>query len=203
MVTAKLPNMARLINAAGESLENDPWHAYNHKDDSKDGDKYANNGDQQDYSLLTLQQWQDIPEAQGTQLLTSDGKLGLQLPGDMTAQQLIDDLIDGGGDGEGDMKILDKFALLQINIPTFKDGRCFSLAARLRTQHKYTGELRAAGNYMPDQIFFMTRCGFTSFLVETELDADALSKILKPFSEVYQSSVDDMATVIDKRRSNS
>ena len=57
------------------------------------------------------------------------------------------------------------FALIALSFPKFTDGRAFSTARLLREKHGYTGELRAVGNVLSDQIPFMRRVGFDAFEV--------------------------------------
>lgn len=75
--------------------------------------------------------------------------------------------------------------LIAIDFPTHMDGRGFSLARELRENHSYTGEIRAVGHFMRDQLWQLKRCGFNAFaLQDTDLQA-ALSSF-KAFSEAYQ-----------------
>ena len=48
---------------------------------------------------------------------------------------------------------------IDIHFPSFKDGRGFSLAARLR-ERGFEGELRAVGDLIPDQARLLKRAGF-------------------------------------------
>src|SRR5262249_3311049 len=50
---------------------------------------------------------------------------------------------------------LDHLAVIAIEFPVFRDGRGFSYAHRLRTQMGYSGELRAFGHILPDQVLFL------------------------------------------------
>jgi phosphoadenosine phosphosulfate reductase len=60
---------------------------------------------------------------------------------------------------------LPRFALIALSFPKFSDGRAFSTARLLREKHGFTGELRAVGNVLADQIPFMRRVGFDSYEV--------------------------------------
>ena len=60
---------------------------------------------------------------------------------------------------------LPRFALIALGFPKFSDGRAFSTARLLREKHGYTGELRAVGNVLSDQIPLMRRVGFDAFEV--------------------------------------
>jgi phosphoadenosine phosphosulfate reductase len=57
------------------------------------------------------------------------------------------------------------FALIALDFPKFSDGRAFSTARLLRDKYGFTGELRAVGNVLADQVPFMRRVGFNSFEV--------------------------------------
>ena len=86
---------------------------------------------------------------------------------------------------------LSLFPLLAIDFPKFADGRGYSIAYNLRTRFGSTGELRAIGDVLRDQLFYMQRVGFNAFAVRSDKSiADAL-KGLSDFSEKYQSSVDE------------
>ena len=85
-------------------------------------------------------------------------------------------------------------ALIAIDFPKFADGRGYSLATLLRSRLGYAGEIRAIGDVLRDQFFFMLRCGFSTLQPATgkysaaQLDAALAS--LRDFSEPYQGAVD-------------
>ncbi|HEX3974280.1 MAG TPA: DUF934 domain-containing protein, partial [Stellaceae bacterium] len=53
-----------------------------------------------------------------------------------------------------------RLSLVVLEFPVFRDGRAFSWARMLRTRQKFTGEVRAAGHFLYDQIAYMRRTGF-------------------------------------------
>ena len=67
-----------------------------------------------------------------------------------------------------------------VDIGAFTDGRVFGLARLLRATLDYTGELQASGNYLPDQVSFLARCGFDAF---SQVDT-----VLNYYSGFYQRS---------------
>ncbi len=78
--------------------------------------------------------------------------------------------------------------LIAVDFPVFRDGRGYSTAFLLRTRYGFTGELRAIGDVLRDQLFYMQRVGFDAFAVRADKDIrDALNG-LADFSEVYQTS---------------
>jgi phosphoadenosine phosphosulfate reductase len=68
------------------------------------------------------------------------------------------------------------FSLIALSFPKFSDGRAFSTARLLRDKHGFTGELRAVGNVLSDQIAFMRRVGFDAFEVTHAPTRRALSQ---------------------------
>ena len=59
---------------------------------------------------------------------------------------------------------LDAMPLIAIDFPVFNDGRGYSSAAVLRSRYRYRSDLRAIGDVLIDQLFFLRRVGFTSFV---------------------------------------
>ncbi|MDF1830842.1 MAG: DUF934 domain-containing protein [Porticoccaceae bacterium] len=83
---------------------------------------------------------------------------------------------------------------LAVNFPTFTDGRGFSIARLIRDRYQFTGELRAIGEIVRDQLFYLSRCGFDAFcLAPLELDQETRSfeDYLSPFSVTYQASANE------------
>ena len=69
--------------------------------------------------------------------------------------------------GELDLKV-DEIALIVLTFPSFADGRAYSQARALRNTLSYSGELRASGHLLPDQLAFMVEVGFDSFDLQTD-----------------------------------
>ena len=79
---------------------------------------------------------------------------------------------------------------VEVNFPSFTDGRGYSIARLLRERLGYQGELRAVGDVQRDQLFYLARCGFDAFLLRDGLDAEESLRALQDFSEAYQASVE-------------
>ena len=77
------------------------------------------------------------------------------------------------------------FALVVVEIPNAADGRFFSIAARLREQLRYRGELRVTGDVAPDQLSFMQRCGIDAFELGDDVD---LERFMRRYERFYQPS---------------
>ena len=69
-----------------------------------------------------------------------------------------------------DLQNLDtsNFNMIQINFESFKDGRPFTIARKLRKENRFKGEIRAAGNILPDQFIFIIRSGFDTVKIPRE-----------------------------------
>src|SRR5690349_20829916 len=84
----------------------------------------------------------------------------------------------------------DRFAVIAVDFPKFSDGRGYSIAYNVRKRLGYTGELRAIGDVLRDQLFLMQRVGFDAFAVRADRDIHDALKGLSDFSEVYSNSWD-------------
>ncbi len=63
--------------------------------------------------------------------------------------------------------------LVAIHFPSFTDGRGYSTARLLRARFKFAGELRAVGDILRDQLYFLHRCGFDAFSLRADQDLSA------------------------------
>ena len=119
---------------------------------------------------VSLQRWLN----EKTQLLERDGKVGIRLvPGEQLDALSPD---------------LDKIDLIELNFPIFGDGRLFSVARLLRSRDGYQGEIRAVGQYLPDQVFYLSRVGINAFDLSSQNDADLVLAAMNQFSVRYQPS---------------
>jgi phosphoadenosine phosphosulfate reductase len=90
-------------------------------------------------------------------------------------------------------------SLIAIQFPKFTDGRGYSIAALLRRRYGWTGEIRAIGDVLRDQLFYMARAGFDSFALAEGRDIEAAMDGFKDFSVVYQDSSDGKAPALRTR----
>jgi uncharacterized protein (DUF934 family) len=84
----------------------------------------------------------------------------------------------------------DRFAVIAVDFPKFSDGRGYSIAYNVRKRLAYTGELRAIGDVLRDQLFSMARVGFNAYATRKDRSIHDALKGLTVFSETYQASVD-------------
>ena len=107
--------------------------------------------------------------------------------------------IDGATDTEALLDDLDSFDLIALDFPAFKDGRSYSHARLLKQRYNFKGELRAIGDVLQDQLFYMLRCGFDSFQLKEGKDAEAALKGFNDFTVRYQAAADDAVPVYKLR----
>ena len=100
--------------------------------------------------------------------------------------------IEPGDDARDLLPFRDRIALVEVNFPSFGDGRGYS-AARILREDGYTGELRAVGDVLVDQLSHMRRCGFDAFAPDRPLDEDDAARALATWPHVYQNAADTLA----------
>jgi uncharacterized protein (DUF934 family) len=88
----------------------------------------------------------------------------------------------------------DALALIEVSFPGYRDGRGYS-SARILREAGYTGELRAQGDVLVDQIPLMRRCGFDSFAPQAPIDIDVLRASLERYDTPYQKAADGAVPV--------
>ena len=114
-------------------------------------------------------------QARKTEIISKHKRIGLLIQPDERVEDIAADL--------------DYFIVIAVNFPKFVDGRGYSSASLLRQRYKYQGELRAVGDVLHDQLFFMQRVGFDSYALKDGKNAVyALQAGFSPFSETYQTS---------------
>ena len=81
-------------------------------------------------------------------------------------------------------------SVIAVDFPKFSDGRGYSIAYNLRARLGFTGELRAIGDVLRDQMFYMQRVGFNAFATREDRSIHDALKSLFDFSDAYQTSLD-------------
>jgi uncharacterized protein (DUF934 family) len=120
--------------------------------------------------IVPLAYWQQQRDA-----LSARGDVGVWLAPSDDPATLTDDV--------------GQLPLIAVDFPQFTDGRGYSIGRLLREKYHYTGELRAIGEILRDQLLYLHACGFNAFAIRAERDlADAL-KGFADFSDSYQSTV--------------
>ncbi|GAA6120815.1 DUF934 domain-containing protein [Acidovorax sp. FG27] len=75
---------------------------------------------------------------------------------------------------------------IDLHFPKFSDGRAFSQARLLRGRIRFTGEIRATGDVLVDQVLQMARCGFDVAVLREDQDLAAAERQLHRFPAFYQ-----------------
>ena len=88
--------------------------------------------------------------------------------------------------------------IIAVHVERFADGRIFSLGTLLRTRYGYKNELRAIGDVLRDQLFFLKRSGFSSFEIRADRSAEDALASLKDFTTPYQGAVDEPQPVFKR-----
>jgi uncharacterized protein (DUF934 family) len=122
--------------------------------------------------IITLTAWKDWLQAPRDRA----GKLGVLLHSDELPEEIPE---------------LHRLPLIAIDFPKFVDGRGYSSARLLRERHAYKGELRAVGDVLRDQLFYMARCGIDSFALKAGKDIEGALAAFNDFSVAYQAAADD------------
>jgi uncharacterized protein (DUF934 family) len=89
--------------------------------------------------------------------------------------------------------------LIALNFPKFMDGRAYSTAVILRKHFHYTGELRAIGDVLRDQLFMMKRCGFTTFDLQDSVKMEDAQTAFRDFTTNYQATVETPEPLFRRR----
>ncbi|CAG8868779.1 hypothetical protein PS627_03162 [Pseudomonas fluorescens] len=131
--------------------------------------------------IVPLQLWRDHAHA----LKARDGGLGVWLDSDEEAEEIGEDVA--------------HFQVIALNFPAFTDGRNYSNARLLRDRYKFTGELRAIGDVLRDQLFYMARCGFDAFAIRPDKDPEEALQGLNDFSVTYQGAADEPLPLFRRR----
>ena len=94
---------------------------------------------------------------------------------------------------------LEQLAVIGVNFPKFTDGRSYSTARLLRGRYGFQGEIRAIGDVLQDQLYFMKRCGFDAYALREDKDLTAALASLNDFSESYQAAADQPQPLFRRR----
>jgi uncharacterized protein (DUF934 family) len=78
---------------------------------------------------------------------------------------------------------------IELNFPKFSDGRAFSQALLLRRRRHFTGDIRATGDVLIDQLVQMQRTGFSSAVLRADQDVAYVQRQFERYAEFYQGDV--------------
>lgn len=77
---------------------------------------------------------------------------------------------------------------IELQFPVFTDGRAYSQAFLLRRRLGFSGELRATGDVLIDQLVQMQRTGFDTAVLKEGVDPSAAQRQLDRYAAFYQGS---------------
>ena len=75
---------------------------------------------------------------------------------------------------------------VELHFPSFTDGRAYSQAYLIRRRLGFTGDLRSTGDVLADQLTQMERTGFSSAVLNDDVDIDDARRQLQRFAAFYQ-----------------
>lgn len=131
--------------------------------------------------IVPLEEWLQ----QQAPLTRHDGRIGVWLASHELPRQLG--------------SALPGLPLIAVDFPAFKDGRGFTSARELRERFGYEGELRAIGDVLRDQLFYMARCGINAFDLRDDQDPDVCLDALRDFRDSYQPAIDQPLPLFRRR----
>lgn len=94
---------------------------------------------------------------------------------------------------------VNNFAVIGVSFPKFADGRGFSTGRLLRERYGFKGELRAFGDISRDQLFYLSRVGFNSFVFPPGRSLEDALQAFKDFPETYQGAIDQPNPLFRRR----
>ena len=113
--------------------------------------------------------------------------LGVRVPPEVPAREIAADMAN--------------FALVALEFPKLVEGRPYSTARLLRGRHGYTGEIRAVGEIIRDQLAFLARCGFDAFAIKPGHDAVGALAAFGEIQVALQPAGDGIPEALRRRRS--
>ncbi len=131
--------------------------------------------------IVSFAYWLDHKET----LLNREAKFGVCINGDDDIEEVARDL--------------EHFDLIALDFPAFVDGRSYSHARLLRDRYRFKGELRAVGDVLRDQLFYMQRCGIDSFQLREDKDIEDALNAFTEISVKYQTAADGVEPVYKYR----
>lgn len=80
---------------------------------------------------------------------------------------------------------LEGVSRIDLDFPAFTDGRAFSQAYLLRRRRRFTGDIRAVGDVLIDQLLQMERSGFSTAVLKEGVDIADAKRQLERFTQGF------------------
>lgn len=132
--------------------------------------------------IVSLDRWKKEQNA----LLARDGKLGIRLKSGEEPALIAEHL--------------DRFDVVALEFPAYRNGRAFSYARLLRDRYGYKGEVRAVGAVLRDQFYYLVRVGFDALEVRDNITPEIYRAMIGTFTHDYQPDARGNPTVISLRQ---
>lgn len=149
-------------------------------------DRWTNAGDDEALPdgpvIVSLARWQKEQNA----LLARGLPLGIRLKSGEEPKLIADHL--------------DRFDVVALEFPAYRNGRAYSYARLLRERYGYRGEVRAVGQVLRDQFYFLLRCGFDALEVRDDITPEIYRDAVGAFSYAYQPATDGRESVMSLRQ---
>lgn len=149
-------------------------------------DSWTHAGDEEELPagpvIVSLARWQKEQNS----LISRGQPLGIRLKSGEAPAQIAEHLA--------------HFGVVALEFPVYRNGRAYSYARLLRERHGYKGEVRAVGNVLRDQFFYMVRCGFDALEVADNITPEIYRESIGTFSHSYQHSSDGCERVLSLRQ---
>ncbi len=132
--------------------------------------------------IVPFERWQAARE----QLLAHNGSVGVKISAGQDLSEVVESLT--------------HFEIIALAFDKFSDGRGYSYAHLLRQRYHYTGEIRAVGDVLHDQLAYMARCGINSFMLCDGEDLQEALRAFDDFSIHYQTATDGAEPICRQRQ---
>ena len=113
-------------------------------------------------------------------------KLNLSSPAEQTLVSVDSKVVQLANDADPREVSLQGVERIELNFPKFADGRAFSQAFLLRRRLGFTGDIRATGEVLVDQLVQMERTGFSSAVLRADQDVTAAQRQFARYAAFYQ-----------------
>jgi uncharacterized protein (DUF934 family) len=123
--------------------------------------------------IVSLTRWRADRET----LIARAGRIGVRCSGETEPEELAPDFA--------------CWSVIALELPKFTDGRAYSTARLLRERHGWRGQLRAVGDVLEDQLFYLSRVGFDAFELKPGKSLESAVRAFTTFSVVYQPGADE------------
>jgi uncharacterized protein (DUF934 family) len=132
--------------------------------------------------IVPLEVWQSRKD----ELRGRGARLGLRLRSDQPPDLVAEDL--------------DQFEVVVLEFPAFTDGRAYSYARLLRERFGFSGEVRAVGEVLLEQLHYMDRVGFDAFELDSQHPVEDWIAASRDLDVWYQPAADDRLTAAERRQ---